>query len=374
MLDNITIKADNKFYKQLRGVGTGYHSSVAYSEILVDETLHDCIEDSTPISGLSVYVDDSWALWDGTNEQLTGFVNRLNACWPGLTFVLTPEQEDWSIVFLDLRITRLPSSLKTSFYRKETHSGTYLHFSSHCPIIQKMNIVKNETRRIIANCSHRPDADPHLSGLRSNLLNSGYPPDFIDKYMANAMSTDPVGQQRDQPDNNLPMVSIPYVSEAFTRIFKKELKRNNIDARVVVKGAGTLKQKYHKPLGSHCDCTVCDLGTPCKIRHVIYRADCKHCSEGYVGVTTRPFITRYKEHEASIRLGNTKSALSTHLSGDFDHPPCQNPTNTIQGFSWKIVDRAKSYKDSFIREGVVINSTGPKINRNTPGWVSYIKL
>ena len=173
MLENIIVKANGKVYRQLRGVGTGYHSSVGYGEIILDKTLRDCIDDNTPIEGISVYVDDSWALWHGSSQELQQFLDILNSRWPGLRFVLTEELGDCSIDFLDLRITRQQSALITTFYRKSTHSGSYLHFTSHCPMIQKINIVRNETRRIIGNCTHRADADPHLAQLRINLLKSG---------------------------------------------------------------------------------------------------------------------------------------------------------------------------------------------------------
>ena len=174
--------------------------------------------------------------------------------------------------------------------------------------------------------------------------------------------------------NNTPLFAIPYVSEAFTRVAKRELKRNNIEARVVIRGTGNLKQRYHKALNPPCTCSICQLGTPCCQRHVIYQAECSHCTQNYKGVTTRPFCKRFKEHEASIRLGNYKSALSQHFLGDEDHSPCSNPDKTVLGFNWSVLDRGKSYKDSFIREGVLINSTSPEINRNTPGWVKYFKL
>ena len=120
-------------------------------------------------------------------------------------------------------------------------------------------------------------------------------------------------------------------------------------------------------------CELCQLGTPCCHRHVIYQATCKECRQNYKGVTTRPFNVRYGEHEASIRLQNDKSALSQHFLGDWETEPCSNPDKSIRGYDFKIIDRAKGYKDSFIREGVLIHSTQPKINRNTPGWVNYVK-
>lgn len=361
-------------YKQLRGVGTGYHSSVAYSEIITHETLLRAIKENTPVSGLSLYVDDMWALWHGSDTELDVFVSCLNSIWPGFKFVLTMQDEQQSLVFLDLNISIVNnSSLKTQFYRKETHSERYLHFSSHCPDIQKINIVKNETRRIINNCTLRDDAAPHLAKLRENLVRSGYPEHFISKHMDAALTSRPSNTTR-RVDDNLPILCIPYVSEAFTRVVKKELKRNNIEARVFVRSAGNLRRKYHRPLAPSCECDICGLGVSCCKRHVIYDAKCKHCNEHYIGVTTRRFSDRFKEHEASIRLQNEKSALSDHVHGSFMEEACPNPDKSVQGFEWSFIDHATTYRDSFLREGVQINTAQPTINRNTPGWVKYMKI
>ena len=186
------------------------------------------------------------------------------------------------------------------------------------------------------------------------------------------MSITPNTNKQVDGNSKIPMLSIPYVSEAFTRVVKKELKRNNIEARVIVKSTGNLRQKYHKPLAPTCNCNICKLGVNCRMRHIVYDAQCKFCNEHYIGVTTAP---RFKEHEASIRLGNDKSALSTHLNANTDNKRAwPNPEPTVWGFDWKFVDMARFYKDSFIKEAVCIKSLQSAINRNSPCWVQYIKI
>ena len=106
----------------------------------------------------------------------------------------------------------------------------------------------------------------------------------------------------------------------------------------------------------------------------MYDAQCDYCTQNYGGVTTWPFYERYNEHEANIRFGDEKSALSTYFLGTEDVPPCRNPERSIKGFTWKFIDRGRSYKDSFMREGVLIHTNQPKINRNIPGWVKYMKI
>ena len=155
--------------------------------------------------------------------ELLDFIQALSNIWPNLKFIPTFEDSQKSVIFLDLTIHRTDSCFITKFYRKDTHSGTYLHYSSHCPMVQKINIVKNETRRIINNCSNPCDADPHLKIMNENLLSCGYPPQFITKYMNEAKDSPP--SSSNQFDPKVPLLKIPYISEAYTRIIRKELKK-----------------------------------------------------------------------------------------------------------------------------------------------------
>ena len=366
VLRNIILESNGSAYRQLSGVGTGYHSSVGYAGIIVDEMVVEILQDFTRIEGFSVYVDDSWGIFNGPLEDLKVLQAQFNSYWEGLNFTMEVEDSSNSIVFLDLRIVRREDSLVTYFYRKDTHSGSYLHFSSHCPMVQKINIVRNEVRRIVGNCTHREDAEPHIKILRDNLLRSGYPDHFITKYIEEGLrGRAPAPLKQVEEDENLTVLAIPYISEAYTRVVKKEAERSGLKVRVLVKGHPTLKRRYHKPIKPQCVCEICQAGVPCDMRHVVYEAKCESCTESYIGVTTRPFKARWNEHERSIRLGNSTSALSDHLK------VCDNKNKTICGFKWSVRDTARNYKDSFIREGVAIRLDQPKINRNTPAWVQY---
>ena len=245
-------------------------------------------------------------------------------------------------------------------------------------MIQKINIVKNETRRIMNNCTFSHDATPHLNQLENDRKKSGYPELFIKKYMSAAQTTPPSKNYSFDPKT--PAISIPYISEAYTRVVKKELKKAGIEATVVVKSTGNLKRRFHHATPREdCEtnkqepkwCEACTVGIPCHTRNLVYNAKCRLCENSYVGVTTRPFKDRFGEHEASIRLKNTKSALSAHLMGnpEKDQPGCPNPMPNPRGFEWSILDRGSSFKDSFFREALLINKEKPTLNRTKSGWV-----
>ena len=55
-----------------------------------------------------------------------------------------------------------------------------------------------------------------------------------------------------------------------------------------------------------------------------------------------------------------------------DHVATLN--DRFNGFNWKFIDNGRSDKDSFMRDGVLIHTNQPKINRNIPGWVKYMKI
>ena len=278
-------------------------------------------------------------------------------------FIPTFEDDQQSLVFLDLIIERTPSGLITKFYRKDTHSGTYLHFSSHAPMALKINIVRNEAKRITSNCSIADDAKPHLDLLFTNLQKCGYPDHFILKYFHEAMSPVPAQRPPREPfDPKVPLLKIPYISEAVTRIIKAEIKKAGLEVKVIVQAGQNLRRTYHRATPRTCTCDVCDLGIPCHTRHVIYEAECNICHGSYDGVTTRPFKKREDEHDRALRYRNPdKSALAEHRQ------ECTGEWST-KSFTWKILDRGNGWKDSFIRESLQIKKNNPSLNRNWPGW------
>ena len=106
VLHNTYISYNGRYFIQESGVGTGNHSSGAYSEILVDWTYQQAmmVAPNEPV-GLTCYVDDAWMLWYGSLTEFQGFKDALNAIWPTVKFEEEME-ENGMINFLDLTITR----------------------------------------------------------------------------------------------------------------------------------------------------------------------------------------------------------------------------------------------------------------------------
>ena len=380
------IKFDGKYYKQLKGVCTGSHTSPAYSEIIIDHTYNRAIENiNIKPEGLSLYMDDAWMGWVGDMESFIKFKDMLNKIWPGeMVFTHEIESENNSINFLDTSITRKrEGGFEYEFYQKPTHSGKYLDFRSHCPISTKINIIKTEAQRIISNCSSMDKAWPHLEKLRENLTDSYYPHNFATCHIlkviqiVNNPSLAPNNKEKPKFDY---VYTIPYVSEAITRKIKKCLKDLDINARVVATSGKSLKNQLKEKSPNNCKCTLCQHGITCTQKNIVYEASCNKCHESYVGATSRPSIKRILEHESSVRLKNNRTTIGQHFQTHY--PKSSTVTrssikktkpdleNFLKHFKFTKIDQAKDSFGVFILEGLAIAKKKPKINNMMEnGWI-----
>eukprot|EP00116_Pleurobrachia_bachei_P002151 sb/3462413/ len=267
-------RACGNYYLQTTGVGTGYHSSGAYAEILVDFTYRRALTNTEPGKRplyLGTYVDDSNSLWN-TIGDARGFLDLLNNVWEGELRFTMEEPSHRRISFLDTLITITDEGkIQHQLYQKETHSGMYLPYNSHCETKTKLNIVTTEARRILRLCSSKELAWPHLETLRHNLIKSGYPQEHVTititreaarhtltphTHVTQPPTTTPPLPPTFPPGPNQPtqpapsdtdpkfILKIPYVNEALTRKIRTTTARSGIPIRVVT----TLLWKTREPL------------------------------------------------------------------------------------------------------------------------------
>ena len=367
----IYIQNGNKYYKLLSGLGTGNHSGTIIADIIVNYIYQKAINmiNKEP-KGLSLYVDDSWGIWEGTRDEFKDFLDKLNGIWESINFTIdlgTEDNGDIKLPFLDvcIKITN-NGEIDYEFYRKSTASGKYLHYTSHNPLQTKINIIRTEARRRLNNCKYICNAYKHLNDLKSDLLNSGYPNQMIDQYIVSEISN------WITPKNNSPQVKptydfilkIPYVTELYTRVMKKHIKDLKINARVVVasgfKLISTLKSQH--PNKGECDCLVCHLGIKCHNRNFVYEAKCNECDKMYIGGSSRPAKKRIMEHESALRLDTQtdRSSIAKHNLEAHN----KESNNIKEMFKFTMVDKGKDAVDTFIREGLILQKRDQKMHMN----------
>ena len=311
VLHHTYVRVKDKYYKQIRGIGTGSHSSGSYADIIVDYTYYtSLIMYPGPIPHiLCVYVDDAYTIWNGTENAFRQFVDTLNSVWECLNFTFELSNSSNEINFLDVKIKLQNGSISHEFYQKETHSGKYLGYDAHCSMSTKVNIIKSEARRVLKNCSDHNIALDHLERLKNNLLRSGYPNGLVTKLILQSVM-EHTGLNKNTNKNKDPcdfVLKIPYINEEYTRKIKCIVKRSGIKARVVTTPGRSVRSLItdSSSLPNTCRCGLCINNIDCKTRHFVYKATCKICNESYIGASYRPAEKRLMEHESSFRLKMT---------------------------------------------------------------------
>ena len=118
------------------------------------------------------YVDDVYGIME--SNYIEEFHQYLNTICDSINFTKEEEHEGF-LAFLHLLVTRAPErSLQTTVFRKPTHIGRYLPFSSHCPLQQKLSIPQtlfSRAENIIKEDKHKKD---EISTINNTLITNGY--------------------------------------------------------------------------------------------------------------------------------------------------------------------------------------------------------
>ena len=97
-------------------------------------------------------VDDTFTIIKKNNKD--SFLEHLNSINPKIQFTCEEIREDGSIPFLDILVTpEDDGSLKTSVFRKTTHTDLYLQWDSHHTIQSKYSVAGTLFHRASTVCS-----------------------------------------------------------------------------------------------------------------------------------------------------------------------------------------------------------------------------
>ena len=275
------------------------------------------------------------------------------------------EDENRAVTFLDTVISIDENmDLQHNHYVKPTSSNTYLHYTSHSPMSTKINIIRTDAARVIRNCSKLSFIYGHLENLKEAFIKSGYPSNLIDRILVPELQKAELGhfghksimqrqkekerkdeKEKDEPKKDEFILKIPYVNEFYTRKMKAGVKNNKINAKVVVKSGLNLRSKLIPTNVQECNCIGCSMNIPCNIRNYIYKAQCLHCPEFYIGASHRPGKERINEYESSVRLPHQAKCTTLGRHKFENHFDQKNELKTCYNFS--IIDKGKDSLELF---------------------------
>ena len=231
-----------------------------------------------------------------------------------IQFNLTSElncekKENGTLPFLDVLVQRTTDgSLCTSIYRKPTFSGLYLRWDSFVPKTFKKGLVNGLLCRAWRLCSNYTLFHSEVLCIRETLKSNGYPVTFLDscikKFLDKQFTPDEILQSVFGPPAKLVCICLPYCGVPSLKL-KRQISRTLsavcpwIQLRVVftpvckLTTLSKLKSSLHKLMRSN----------------VVYKLNCKDCSEFYIGMTCRRLEQRIGEHSTSV-----SSAVLQHMT------------------------------------------------------------
>jgi hypothetical protein len=252
---------NDDIYIQTEGLAMGAPTSATLSEIYVQYLEHTAISDALlqhKITGYYRYVDDILLVYDTRHTDINNVFSHFNTINKGIQITLEQEQNN-SIHFLDLTITRTNNSFQFKIYRKPTTTDAINPADSCHPAEHKMSAIRYLCNRHETYMTKIQENQKENKIIKHILRTNKYNTPFNIK-----------NKQRQNQENN-PDRS----STSWARIITKLFRHTN------VRIAYTTNNNIRKLLNPRQE----DRHTDIYNRSGVYQLTCNACQKGYIGQT-----------------------------------------------------------------------------------------
>ena len=171
-----------KLYKQLHGTAMGSSVSVVVAEIVMQHVEKRALANCRLTIPLWLmtryrYVDDTFTAVH--KDEIDAFHDHLNEQNADIQFTKGIEENEKLSAFLDCFVNRVNNELRTTVYRKPTHTGRLLDESSYNPTSHKTTTIKTLTRRAQLVCNIQDSLRDENKSLERVFHKNNYNADFI---------------------------------------------------------------------------------------------------------------------------------------------------------------------------------------------------
>ena len=249
---------------------------------------------------------------------------------------------DWSIPFLDILVMPQPDgSIKTTVFRKPTHTDMYLHWDSYHHLSAKYSVINTLRHRAKTVCSTKFLLTEEEGHLYNALRRCKYP-----LWAWNRVNINKKQKRNNQgnKNNNSNNTKKSYIVVAYMKglgeTCKNICRRHGVE--VYFRGGSTIRNLLVLPK---------DRDTIPKKGGVIYRYRCGRvdCEEEYIGEPGRTFGERFREHMRAP-------------SPIIDHHNTTGHEVSLDNFS--IVGREDNSIARNIKAAIFIRVNDPFLNKN----------
>ena len=178
---------NGKHYKQLHGTAMGSPVSVVFAEIVkqnIEERALATCRQTIPL--WLCYVDDTFTAVH--KDEIANFQKHLNEQHAHIQFTREIE-EDGKRPFLDCLVSHDNNELRTTVYRKPTHTDRLLNQSSYNPTSHKATTIKTLTRRAQLVCDTTDSLSDENKYIDRVFYKNNYNADFVRRNSHRATET-----------------------------------------------------------------------------------------------------------------------------------------------------------------------------------------
>jgi hypothetical protein len=298
-------KFNGKYFKQPNGLAMGSPLSPILADIYMDHFEKNLFSSSSELTKNVLcwyrYVDDVFCVWGGSKRQLQLFLTRLNSLNKNLKFTIEVEENN-SLPFLDLKISKLNNKLDFSIFRKDSYTDQVIHFKSRHCFSQKLSAFHAMIHRLVNVPMSPENTKKELSIIKLIAINNGYNEELVEKLYRkklNKIALKDIYSTQPPQDSAAKWHRILYLDDFSQKVCKKLPKDR-------IKIANYNKSSLRSLL-SHTKDRI-----PCEEKSGVYKLKCE-CGAIYIGQTGRKFQERVKEHQACVRNQKMNSQFAKHL-------------------------------------------------------------
>ena len=348
---------NGSYYSQIDGVAMGSPLGPTLANLFLayyeEKWLNDCPVQFKP-KFYRRYVDDIFLLFE-KQDQVKKFLRFMNSRHKNIRFTYEEEQND-SMSFLDIKITRELGKLTTSVYRKKTFSGVYLNYGSYLPVDYKKGLITTLLYRTYTICSDYVKLHEEISKLKIIWQKNNFPLFFIDKCIKKFLDKVFIKKTpNDLPTKKEFTVPLVFLGKISIQI-KKKLQSTfrelcpGLKLKVVfsspnrIRNGFMFKDKLPREMDSMC----------------LYSFSCGVCNCTYIGETKRHFQVRSYEHIGlSILTNNRLSYNCNNTTAISKHNHDLGHDNDAKNF--KIVGHASNKFHLRLKEAFLISLEKPTL-------------